>query len=620
MCGITAIISKKKNNIIDLLLNSIHQLENRGYDSVGISYYISKDIKLYKKAMINNYNFNKFKDECSNIFSHIGIAHTRWATHGGVTDENAHPHLSYNNSICIVHNGIIENYYTIKQELINKCIRFKSDTDTEVISNLLEYYIDSLKLDILNAIKLLINKLQGTYGLVILYKEEPNNLYVIRNGSPILIGESEKEIIVTSEISGFMKQVNNYICLENNDIAILNNTGLTTINNYIKRNIDNEIYNSETPAPYLHWMLKEIYEQPESILRTMNNGARLADNYIKLGGINYLKKYLTNIENIILLGCGTSLNACMIGKYYFKLCDNIKNIQCIDGADFVVSDIPKDKYTLIVFCSQSGETKDLYRCLEICENKNNVITLGIINVVDSLIAREVHCGVYLNSGREVSVASTKSFTSMLCVLSMISIWINQELEIIKQISTTQPLYSSIINNMRKLPQDIRELFTILKNIKNIDNIITKLDSNSLFILGKGKLQAIAIEGSLKIKEVCYIHAEGFSASSLKHGPFALLCTDFPVILLINKKNKTKLLNTYREIVSRGSYVLVLTDIINIVDYINIDTNDIIYIPENKYYDEILYSVVLQYLSYYLSIHKGINPDKPKNLAKVVTVD
>ena len=613
MCGITAIISKNNTNIIDFLLNSIHQLENRGYDSVGISY-ISQTIRLYKKAMLNGYDFIKFKEDCSNISSYIGIAHTRWATHGGVTDENAHPHLSYNNLICVVHNGIIENYYAIKKELIEKGIYFKSDTDTEIICNLLEHYIVNLNLDILDAIKMLITKIQGTYGLVILYKDNPDNLYVIRNGSPILIGENEKEIIVTSEISGFMKQVNNYICLENNDIAILNKQGINTINKYVKNNIQNEIYNSLTPTPYSHWMLKEIYEQPESILRSMNNGARIADNYIKLGGINYLKEYLNNIENIILLGCGTSLNACMIGKYYFKLCSKITNIQCIDGANFAISDIPKNKYTLIIFCSQSGETKDLYRCLELCENINNIITLGIINAVDSLIAREVHCGVYLNSGREVSVASTKSFTSMLCILSMISIWINQQQKI------TQPLYNLIINNMRKLPQDINELFNRLKNLQNIDNIINKLDKNSLFILGKGKMEAIANEGALKIKEVCYIHAEGFSSNSLKHGPFALLCKEFPVILLINKKNKNKLLNTYKEIVSRGSYVLILTEINDITDYIDIGTNDIIYVPENKYYEEILYTITMQYLSYNLSIHKGINPDKPKNLAKVVTVE
>ena len=607
MCGITAIISKKNNNIIELLLDSIHQLENRGYDSTGIAY-INDSIQMYKKAMLNNYNFYNFKSDCKNIISNIGIAHTRWATHGGITDSNAHPHLSYNKLVCVVHNGIIENYDCIKRKLILKKIKFQSDTDTEVICNLLDYYISACSLNITEAIEKIIKKLQGTYGLVILYKDEPDRLYVVRNGSPILIGENDNNIMITSEISGFVKQVNNYICLENHDIAIISKNGFNTVKNYEKREIKNDICDRLTPDPYEYWMLKEIYEQKYSILRSMNYGGRLKNDMIKLGGIDYLKPLVKNIKNIILLGCGTSLHACMIGKYYFKLNNNINNIQCIDGADFSVEDIPKDKYTLIIFCSQSGETKDLYRCVELCSNQKNIVTLGVINVVDSLIAREVNCGVYLNAGREVAVASTKSFTSMLCILSMISIFMHQQIEIFT------PIYKPFIDNIRKLPTDITNLLDLLDRDFNNNFNIDKLNHNSLFILGKGKMEAVAKEGALKIKEICYIHAEGCSASSLKHGPFALLCDNFPVILLIDRKNKDKLMNTYKELCARKAYVLIITEIRDIV------TDNIIYVPENKYYQEIIYTIMLQYIAYKLSIKREINPDKPRNLAKVVTVE
>jgi glucosamine--fructose-6-phosphate aminotransferase (isomerizing) len=613
MCGITAILSKKNENIINLLLDSIHQLENRGYDSTGIAYIDdNKELQVYKKAMINDYTFTNFSLKTTKTLSNIGIAHTRWATHGGVSDLNAHPHLSNNNDICIVHNGIIENYLELKQKLISKGYKFYSDTDTEVISNLIEFYIDTDRFSMEETIYKVTSKLQGTYGLVILYKQTPDKLYIIRNGSPMLVGENNNNIIITSEISGFVNEMNNYICLDNHDLVIVDKNGILSKNTYNKNIIQKDFEEAQTPAPYPHWMLKEIIEQPISLLRSLNNGGRLDGDNIKLGGIEYLKPFIHEIKNLILLGCGTSLNACMVAKTYFRLCENIASIQCIDGADFVENDIPSTRYTLIIFCSQSGETKDLYRCLEVCRKKKNIITLGIINVVDSLIAREVNCGVYLNAGREVSVASTKSFTSMLSVLSLVSIWIHQQ-RVFKQ-----PIHIDLIHSLRNLSNQVEQLNhmmdTLINKNEEIKQVISDLNKTSLFILGKGKMEAVAKEGALKIKEVCYIHAEGCSASSLKHGPFALLTDGFPVILLIDKKNRTKLMNTYKEIAARKAYILVISELTDL------DVDNVINIPENKYYQEILYVIVLQYLSYFLSTHKKINPDRPRNLAKVVTVD
>ena len=613
MCGITAIMSKKKENIINLLLESIHQLENRGYDSTGIAFINDKkEIQAYKKAMVNGYKFKDFHSETKKIVSNVGIAHTRWATHGGVNDLNAHPHFSNNNEICVVHNGIIENYWSLKQKLLSKGYIFYSDTDTEIISNLIEFYIDTSKYSIEETIYKVITKLQGTYGLVIMYKHNPERLYIIRNGSPMLIGENNNNIIITSEISGFINEMNNYICLDNHDLVIVDKGGIISENTYNKKIIQEDFEDAQTPSPYPHWMLKEINEQPASILRSLNNGGRIDGYNVKLGGIDYLKPFVNEIKNVILLGCGTSYNACMVAKQYFRSCENVTFIQYIDGADFTEDDISNTRYTLIIFCSQSGETKDLYRCLEICRKKKSAITLGVINVVDSLIAREVNCGVYLNAGREISVASTKSFTSMLCVLSLISIWIHQQ-KVFKQ-----ACHTGFIHSLRNLSSQIKQLNNILTGLTETPDkttkLISSLNKDSLFILGKGKMEAIAKEGALKIKEVCYIHAEGCSASSLKHGPFALLTKDFPVILLIDRKNRDKLMNTYKEISAREAHFLVISELRDL------DVDNIINVPENEHYQEILYVIVLQYLSYFLSIHKNINPDRPRNLAKVVTVD
>lgn len=613
MCGIIGIISKS-TNIFDQVLNGLKQLQNRGYDSAGIGSIETGKFIMHKYASTEKVTSLEKIDKILHLYSNVsmGIGHTRWATHGAKNDINSHPHISSDNKFMIVHNGIIENFSELKEMLIKNGYFFLSETDTEVIANLLAFNYKHSK-NVLQSIEKTIEQLHGTWGLLIMCIDTPDELYCTRNGSPILIGENDDNVMIASEQCGFSESINNYIVLKNYDICCIklenDNIYINTKHSYNikKRNMDNYSYTCE---PFPHWTLKEIFEQKESILRAISFGGRvMSPHNVKLGGLNDNKKILLQIDNLLLLGCGTSYNSGMIGVHYFKdLCD-FNCVQLFDGAEFEESDIPRIGKSAAILLSQSGETKDLYRCIKILKNKG-IFTIGVINVVDSLIAREVDCGCYLNAGREVAVASTKSFTSQCIILSMIAIWFSQN----KNINETKRI--RYINDLIKLTDDVKEL---LNNIEEkITEIIPVFDSqNNCFILGKGKSHAIACEGSLKIKEISYIHSESYSTSSLKHGPFALLCEKFPVILIAPRdEHFSKNENAYNEIKSRHASIIVITN-----NYNNsFDKKNIIYTPTNNTYQDILSIIPLQMLSYKLSVSKGINPDMPKNLAKVVTVD
>ena len=360
------------------------------------------------------------------------------------------------------------------------------------------------------------------------------------------------------------------------------------------------------PKKYDFWYIKEIMEQPESILKVLNYGARIKNNVVKLQGLDSNKDILSKVENIILLGCGTSFNACLIGVSYFKDLCNFNCVMSFDGADFCENDIPKKGITAIILVSQSGETMDLYKCLEIAKKKN-IITIGITNVVDSLISREVNSGIYLNIGREISVASTKSFISQTIMLSLIALWFTQT----KKISRIKR--EGYLNSLRNLSNDFENSLSICQNNKKL--LTNFMNKNNCYVIGRGCEEFIAREGALKIKEISYVHAEGYNSSSLKHGPFALLNRDFPTILICSKNKYYKKINTiYSQIKSRGSKILFIT-----TDEKCNKKNTII-LKHNKYYNEILCIIPLQLLSYYLAIKKKLNPDKPRNLAKVVTVE
>tara|TARA_R110002072_G_scaffold216310_2_gene373689 strand:- start:134 stop:2086 length:1953 start_codon:yes stop_codon:yes gene_type:complete len=650
MCGIVLIISKNDNNVINYLMQSISLIQNRGYDSVGICYKNDNKFNnlIYDKDEytdnIRNYKIIKFASENTsdsyeilrnftnncNIKSSLAMGHTRWATHGSKTDINAHPHISFKKQFILVHNGIINNYNKLKQYLISKGIEFYSETDTEVIVNLLEYfylYDNECKNNIKLCIEKLNQTLDGTWALIIINVNDNDNVFITRHGSPLVLGYSENLFICTSEVTGFAGLVLNYIVLENNDIFKINKNNYTNINKININNYNIEKVNNEdiidTCYPYNHWTMKEIMDQPHFINCALNNGGRIIDDKIKLGGIQKLNTILntdkSNIKHIMLFGCGTSYHACMLAKYYFS---NKKIIHIIDACEFDEIDIPyvnnNDKI-LCIFCSQSGETIDIVKCINIC-NKYNCLTYGVINVIDSLISRLVNCGTYINAGKEIAVASTKSFTNTLIILSLIGNIFNENNDSIKK-----------INNLRFLSNTIYESLydtTILKYIDEISDYIVNQNINNIFILGKNKLFPVAKEISLKIKEICYIHAEGYSSSSLKHGPFALLDNTNLTILLIDYNDSENLKNlesTYNEIRSRDTNIIVVSNNINIKDILNINKRNNLYtnlllLYSLDYYNEIIFTIALQILAYNISIKKNINPDKPRNLAKVVTVE
>ena len=615
MCGIFGVVKNNNDNIFNLILDGLTQLQNRGYDSAGLSVVTDDEFNVFKYSSSNTMDaLTKLKD--LNLVPqeqiNIGIGHNRWATHGVKNDINSHPHLSNDKKFVIVHNGIIENYNELKKILIKEGYTFYSQTDTEVIVNLLEFNYRLCK-DIFETIKKTINELTGTYGLLIHSLHEKNKLYCVRNGSPLLIGQNEDSVIVTSDQSGFCNLLNHYITLHNDDICVIEKTDdsilITTKHTYVKKNmllLECQL----SPDPFNHWTLKEIYEQPNTVLKSINNGGRIKNkSEVKLGGLDAHIDILKTIDNIIILGCGTSYFAGLYGMHFFKQICNFNTVQVFDGAELTEYDIPKIGNTAFILISQSGETKDLHRCIEIAKN-NNITTIGIINVIDSLIAREVDCGIYCNAGKEVGVASTKAFTSQVVCLSLTAIWFAT----IHNLNEKKRI--KMIFDLNNLSNDIQIILNSCS--EQIQELASKITSNNLFLLGKGCDEYTAKEGSLKIKEMSYIHAEGYSASSLKHGPFSLLDDKFPVIIFnLERHHHAKILNCYQEIASRNPPIIVISNDMNISKDV---FSEVIYVPENYTYASLLGIIPIQLLAYHLSINKGINPDKPKNLAKVVTVE
>jgi glucosamine--fructose-6-phosphate aminotransferase (isomerizing) len=593
MCGIVACIA---DNCATILYNGLVQLKNRGYDSVGLCS-IHQDFILHKYASGDIYE--QLQQQLHHHKSStIGIAHTRWATHGAKTTENAHPHTSMCGTFALVHNGIIENYKTIKQKLIEENYVFTSETDTEVIVQLLSYLYKTNK-NVKECISNMITMLQGTWGIAILCIDEPDTLYCVRQGSPLLVGYSGTKAIIVSEKSAFCENIQ-YLVLNNADICSITKTmdgiQVHTNDTYTFQTYENVLCDT-TPAPYAHWTLKEIHEQPETVVNVI--GTRIVDDKVVL---NELDIY-TLIDNVILLGCGSSYFAGEYGVHFFKELCNFNTVQVFDGAEFQEEDIPRYGTTAFILISQSGETKDLHRCIEI-GRKHACILIGVVNVVDSLIAREVDYACYLHAGREVSVASTKAYTAQVILLSMMAVWFSQH-------NNTYPeKRERYLSDLKRLHHDIQ---TSLVDVDKWIHIF--IHSDHCFVLGKGKSETVAKEGALKLKEITYMHSEGYSTSSLKHGPFALLHENFPVIILApHDANYAKVENAYEEIKSRNAPIVFITD------KEQKDKENVIMIPSNTTFKDLLCIFPLQMLAYTLSICKGINPDVPKNLAKVVTVE
>jgi len=634
MCGIIGYLGIE--SFQEYVINGLTLLQNRGYDSVGVAFITGSKLNTLKHASSQIHDsLEQLKSEISSMEwfkNYLGIGHTRWATHGSKTHANAHPHHDNNNRIALVHNGIIENYQELKTALVKDGYLFRSQTDTEVVAVLIGQALDK-GFSINEAIQLTLSMISGTWAFLIIHKDYPNKLWLTRNGSPLLLSVQEEYAMVASEPIAFGQSVNQYIVLDNHDLIELtlveeqSTVQMKSINNPYKTYTKQELLSNGpieyAPTGYEHWFIKEILEQPAAISRAINNGGRLLGEVeVKLGGLESHKEALLDIDHLILLGCGTSFHAGLWSLDLFKSMDLFDTVSIYDGADFGEKDIPRQGKTGLILLSQSGETKDLHRCIHIAKTRN-LTTLGIVNVQDSWIARETDCGVYLNAGREVSVASTKSFTCQCVVLALVAVWFSQN-------------KGTALSKRRSIMHDIRNLAyqtqIVLTQLTCLDHVVdhfaeyaAKSPTKTMFLLGKGPEEAIAKEGSLKLKEVAYIHAEGYSTSALKHGPFALIDVGTPIIILdIGDEYREKTANAVQEVLCRGAYVVVITDEAsnngsNRYDIKN-DHINMIQVKRNDVFGGVLGNLVLQYLGYRLAVSLGLNPDFPRNLAKVVSVE
>jgi len=626
MCGIIGFIGKV--NCIPFLIIGLKLLQNRGYDSAGICIMSNNKLRTIKYASTNNIDSIKKLEENKNLLpeSSLGIAHTRWATHGKKTDENAHPHLSMDESVAVVHNGIIENYLEIKSFLMKKGFEFRSQTDTEVIAQLLQYFLQDNNLQ--ESLEKLCNTMKGTWACLIQLVLYPNLLIAIKNGSPLLFAKNDFGYFFTSEVSGFQNQVDDYLIIKDKAYYIVDNDNGKIHTKQLEHGVDFDelIVNQKlhpidkqlidlSPEPYPHWMIKEIYEQVDSSNRAINYGGRLGGELgIKLGGLDEHKNELFRYNKVCFLACGTSYHASMFGSILFTKFGIFESVKVIDASEFY--EYNYENKTLYIVLSQSGETKDVHRAMEIIKNKGGDV-LSVVNVVESLIAREALCGVYVNAGSEKAVASTKSFVNQVIVLVLIGMWWYKNSGCEKN-DYRDKMFKNLRDDLGDISKAIKR--TIDNNVENVKNLAKILSNHkNMFILGRGLLYPIAMEVALKIKEVSYIHAEGFCGGALKHGPFALIEENTPIFILSNDDtHASRMESAGEEVNSRGAYTILVTN--NRDLYKENIYRYVIEVPKLRVLSGLLSVIPMQLLSYEMGILKGVTVDQPKSLAKVVTVD
>lgn len=613
MCGIVGYIGKKE--AWPVLIKGLERLEYRGYDSAGIALLEHGAFSVFKKKG-RVAELSKFVKNSNELSGGVGIAHTRWATHGVPSDRNAHPHLSNGKDIVIVHNGIIENYLSIKKALTEKGYKFKSDTDTEVLANLIEDIKKNAKVNIAEAVRLALAQVVGAYAILVLSKDEPDTMIVAKVGSPAVIGVGKKEFFIASDATPIVEHTNKVIYLEDGEIAIIKNGKLVikTVQNKIIKNpyihrLQTKIEELEKGG-FPHFMLKEIFEQPESLRNTMRGRIVLEKGNLKFGGLEKFSKELKNLNSLTIVGMGTARFTGLVGEYAFEELANIR-AKVEYGSEFTYRNVAKHSHAGLLSISQSGETADTLNAIKKAK-KEKMLTLGIVNVIGSSIAREVDAGIYNHVGPETAVASTKASTSQVLLQIMLAIYLGRMRGLAK--SEAQ----EILKEIQKLPELVEQ---VLKNTNLIKKLAQKYKKyDNFFFLGRKYNVATAMEGALKMKECSYIHTEGTNSAELKHGPISLIDKNFPSFVIaptdsMYEKNKSSI----QEIKARGGLVIALTTLGN--RELESVANDVIYIPKTlEILTPILAFIPMQLLAYYISVERGNDVDKPRNLAKSVTVE
>lgn len=612
MCGIVAYIGHKE--AFPILIKGLQRLEYRGYDSAGVALLNGKLNVYKKKGKVNDLLEHS---NGKNLSGSLGIGHTRWATHGKPDDTNAHPHISFNGRLTLVHNGIIENYAVIKQALEKEGVEFFTETDTEVLVNLIAEVQKRDNLPLEEAVRIALTKVVGAYAIVVIDKESPDRLVAARKGSPLVIGIGDDEFFMASDGTPIVEHTKKVIYLDDEQIAMVSRNGDCEI-----RTIDNEVH-----TPYVdelemeiermekggfdYFMLKEIYEQPQTICDALRGRVSAKEGWIKLGGIEEHRERLMAAERFIILGCGTSWHAGLIGEYLFEDLARIP-VEVEYASEFryrnpVISD--KD---VVIAISQSGETADTYAALELAK-KNGALLFGVVNAVGSSIARLTDAGAYIHAGPEIGVASTKAFTGQVTVLTLMALQIARERKTI-----SEEYYFQLLEELDKIPGKVEQILSNNDKIKYIASEI-KGSPNALY-LGRGYNFPTALEGALKLKEISYIHAEGYPAAEMKHGPIALIDENMPIIVLAtNKSLNEKIVSNIQEVKARKGIVIAVVneednEIGEIADYT-------ISIPNTlEPFTPLLGVIPLQLLSYHIAVLMGRNVDQPRNLAKSVTVE
>ncbi len=613
MCGIVAYLGQQ--NAYEIIIKGLQRLEYRGYDSAGIALHQKGDIHVFKQK-------GKVKDLQDYIVDKdtsggLGIGHTRWATHGLPNNTNAHPHQSGNKQISLVHNGIIENYAVLKQELEQRGHQFLSKTDTEVLVHLIEDIQEKSKLSLFEAVRVALSEVVGAYAIVVIDKANPNQLIAARKSSPLVIGIGENEYFLASDATPIVEYTKNVIYLDDDEIALINlSEGLTlkTISNEIKTPYIQELemqLEALEKGGYEHFMLKEIYEQPQSILDSMRGRISVNQSHVGLGGIKNYEEKLLHANRLIFVACGTSWHAGLVGEYLFEEIARIP-VEVEYASEFRYRNPIINENDVVIAISQSGETADTLAAIKIAKERKATI-IGICNVVGSSISRETNCGSYTHAGPEIGVASTKAFTAQVTILTLMAMMIGK-----RKGTINAEKFNRLVVEMNSIPEKLRIVLKQDKLIEKIANIYHQ-STNALY-LGRGINFPLALEGALKLKEISYIHAEGYPAAEMKHGPIALIDEEMPVFVIATKDSSyEKIVSNIQEVKARKGKIIAIvsegdTEVKKIADhYIEIPKCDELLVP-------LLATVPLQLLSYHIAVMRGCNVDQPRNLAKSVTVE